>query len=143
MAPKQQKNITPKTPGPLARKTRQGAENVFRAVWPYLAAFVLAIIVAVATGQSWVLALVLGAAGCHAVLRLHEAGSWHRRGGKAAARKRRKYQGPASRREIRAKLSLSAVRRRAHITRPATGRPHKLPAEELGVLLGTTVRRTR
>jgi hypothetical protein len=131
----------PKAPGPLARKTRQLAENAFRALWPYLAALAVAVLLSAAAGEGWILVLVLGAAGWHGVLRLHEGYGWHRRGGRAAARARRKYQGPASRREIQSTLSLRAIRRRAHITRPGTGSPQRLPAPELGVLIGTTVRR--
>lgn len=116
---------------------------MLRAVAPYLAAFALAAVIDAITGWGFPLELVLGATLWHMLLRLHEAYGWHRRGGKTAARKRRKYQGPASWSEKRAKLSLHAIRKRAHITRPATEKPHRLPADQLGVLIGTTVRRSR
>ena len=47
-----------------------------------------------------ILGVGLGAAAMHAGLRLHEEHGWHRSGGKAAARKRRKYQGWATRADI-------------------------------------------
>jgi hypothetical protein len=137
------KAAKPKTPGPVAKKAAQMGENAARTLAPYLVALVLAVITAFVTGESWVLTLVLGAAGWHGVLRLHEGYGWHRRGGRAAARKRRQYQGPASRAEIQHRLSARAIRRRAHITRPATDAPRTLPVDELGVLIGETVRRSR
>lgn len=133
----------PKPPGPLARKTRQLAGNAARALAPYLAALAVAAILSVVTGEGWILVLIFGAAGWHGALRLHEGYGWHRQGGRAAARKRRKYQGPASRAELQDTLSLRAVRKRAHITRPATESPRGLSPGELGVLIGTTVRRSR
>ena len=45
--------------------------------------------------------------------RLHKARRRYRTGGKAAARQRAKYQGPATKREIRAKLSPRAIRKHA------------------------------
>jgi hypothetical protein len=142
-APWKKAPAAPKAPGLVARKSRQAAEHALRAFWPYLAAFASAALLSIVTGEGWLLILVLGAIGWHGVLRLHEGYGWHRRGGRAAARKRRKYQGPASRREIEATLSLRAIRKRAHVTRPATERPRQLPPSELGVLIGQTVRRSR
>jgi hypothetical protein len=133
----------PKTPGPIAQKTSQAAGDLFRVTWPYAASLLTAVVLAVITGQSWLLLLTCGAVLGIAGLKLHEGWGWHRKGGKAAARARRKYQGHASRREIAGRLSARAIRRRAHVTRPGTDRPRQLPANELGILIGTTVRRTR
>ena len=68
---------------------------------------------------------------------LYEAAHVRRHGGKRAARKRRKYQGPASAREIHARLSVQAARRRAKVTRPSLGgHTRRLPVTEAGVVIG-------
>jgi hypothetical protein len=86
-------------------------------------------------------ALVLGAALGHAGIRLHEAHGWHRGGGKAAARQRRRYQGHATMAELHRKLGLAAARRNAAIMRPSLGgRTRTLPPGEAGVLIGTARR---
>ena len=54
----------------------------------------------------------------HGAIRLSEHYGWHRSGGKAAMRRRRRFQGTATRREIRAKLSPAAARRKAAILHP-------------------------
>jgi hypothetical protein len=133
----------PKTPGPLAAKTSKAVEDLFHVTWLYATSLVVAAILTFVIGRSWPLVLTLGAVLGVAGLKLHEAWGWHRKGGKAAARRRRSYQGPASRREIAGRLSAHAIRKRAHVTRPGTDNPHRLPAGELGVLIGTTVRRSR
>lgn len=61
---------------------------------------------------------VAAAAVTHAVIRLHEARGWHRSGGKAAMRQRRRRQGMATRRELAQSLSPAAVRKRAPVTCP-------------------------
>lgn len=132
-----------KTPGPMAAATSKAVEDLFHVIWPYAVPLCLAVIATFAVGQTWPLLLTLGAVLGIAGLRLHEGYGWHRRGGKAAARKRRKYQGHASRREIAARLSARSIRKRAHVTRPGTDNPRRLPPDELGVLIGTTVRRSR
>ena len=74
---------------------------------------------------------------------LYEAAHVRRHGGKRAARKRRKFQGPASAREIHRKLSVQAARRRAKVTRPACGgHTRRLPLTEAGVVVGTAWKRT-
>ena len=58
-------------------------------------------------------------------------------GGAAAVRRRRKFQGEASRSEIRGHMSLAAARERAKVTRPcAGGSTRGLPPAEAGVVLG-------
>lgn len=132
-----------KAPGPMAQKASEAAGDLFQVIWPYAASLLTAVVLALITGQSWLLLLTCGAVLGIAGLKLHEGWGWHRKGGKAAARARRKYQGHASRHEIAGRLSARAIRRRAHVTRPGTDRARQLPASELGVLIGTTVRRTR
>ena len=55
-----------------------------------------------------------------------------RSGGKAAARRRRKFQGHATMPEVREKLSVGAARRRAKVSRPSlagpVASPHLRPA---------------
>jgi type IV secretion system protein VirD4 len=65
-----------------------------------------------------------------------------RSGGKAAARRRKKYQGTASASEVHGKLSVRAARKRAKITRPSLA--GRIPAAEAGIVLGRggTPRRT-
>ena len=68
---------------------------------------------------------------------------FRRNGGKAAERRRRKYQGTASAREVHAKLSVPAARKRAKVTRPSLAGT-RIPAGEAGIVLGKggTPRRT-
>jgi hypothetical protein len=139
-APKARK---PKAPGPVAQKLTQLGQNAIHLAWPYAASLGAALLFAAVTGQGWIALMTLGGVISVAGLRLHEGFGWHRKGGRAAARKRRKYQGPASRREIQARLSYRAIQKRAHVTRPAMENPRKLPPEELGVLIGESVRRQR
>jgi type IV secretion system protein VirD4 len=64
---------------------------------------------------------------------------FHRRsGGKRAARARRKFQGTATSRELSEKLSLTAARKRAKVTRPSyNGHTRRLSPAEAGVAIGT------
>jgi type IV secretion system protein VirD4 len=57
-----------------------------------------------------------------------------RSGGKAAARRRKKYQGTASASEVHGKLSVHAARRRAKVTRPSLA--GRIPASEAGIVIG-------
>lgn len=135
------KTVAPKAKAP--GKAIEFAEKAFHVAWPYAGTALAGVFIGAVTGRSWPALLTLGAVLGIAVMKLHEAWGWHRKGGKAAARARRKYQGHASRREVAVKLSARTIRKRAHITRPGTDNPRQLPADELGVLIGTTVRRPR
>lgn len=74
----------------------------------------------------------------------YEALRERRAGGKAAARRRRKYQGTASAREVHGKLSVTAARRRAKVTRPSlNGETRRLPAAGAGVVIGRAGRPRR
>lgn len=108
----------PKPPGRVALALRRKRNHAARAALPYAAALTVAAIAGVVLHALWPPALAAGAAGWHAVLRLHEAHVWRRSGGKAAMRRRRKYQGTATRREIRAFLSPRAAIRKAAVTCP-------------------------
>lgn len=57
-----------------------------------------------------------------------------RSGGKAAERRRRKYQGTASAAEVHAKLSVRAARKRAKVTRPSLR--GRIPVAEAGIVIG-------
>jgi len=102
-------------PGNAARST---ARRAARAAWPYAA--VLAASLPVSAVTDWRCAPAFAAGGVTASIgrRLHEAHGWHRAGGKAAMRRRRKFQGTAGWREISEKLSPRAARRHAARTCP-------------------------
>jgi type IV secretion system protein VirD4 len=57
-----------------------------------------------------------------------------RTGGKAAERRRRKYQGTASASEVHGKLSVRAARKRAKVTRPSLR--GRIPVAEAGIVIG-------
>ena len=84
----------------------------------YLAALIAVLIPALMLRS--VLLAVLGILGvlAFAVFRLRQAHRQRRAGGKAAMRRRAKFQGPATKREIRKKLSPRSVRRHAARTCP-------------------------
>lgn len=137
------KDKTSKPPGRIKRAIRRKKAGVFKAVRPALvslaAVAVLALALMGAEPSLLPLALlplgaVLGVAGD----RYREHRGWHRRGGKAAMRKRRRYQGHATWPELHRKLSLTAVRRNARTMRPSFGgRTRTLPPAEAGILIGT------
>lgn len=81
--------------------------------------------------------LVVGACGAHGVGRVWDGYAWHVRGGRAAAKRRRKYQGEATPSEVRAKLSPNAAAQK--MKRLAPG----LPADKAHLPIGTTVHRPR
>ena len=112
------KATPPKPPGRLSLAARRRQEHMARAVAPYVAGLAAAAGGDLALHQPILLGLGAGAAAMHAVIRLHEEHGWHRGGGKAAMRKRRKYQGTATRRELRRNLSPAAVARRAAVVTP-------------------------
>lgn len=88
-------------PGKLKRAVRRKGLRMVRETAPYAASIALAATGAAILRQPDVLMLGLGGAGSVAAVRLHEAFGHHRQGGKAAMRERRKYQGWASRKDIR------------------------------------------
>jgi hypothetical protein len=143
----------PKTevpPGRVRAAIRRKRARVAKATAPYVlaygAALVLVMIASLLLGVTPLpgMFFVLGAALAHAVIRLHEASGWHRDGGKAAQRKRRRFQGPATMRELHRRLGLRAARRNAAIMRPSLGgRTRRLPPEEAGVFIGTARRSVR
>lgn len=98
-----------------------------------------AMLAGLAAGSPQLTYAALGGAAVHAGIRLQEARNWHRRGGKAAARKRRRHQGHASRREMNRKVSLAAARRSTAVMRPSLGgRTRGLPARDAGVFIGSS-----
>ena len=127
----------PRKIGRIERAIRHKAAMAARAARSYL--ITTAVVLA---ASMWLHSLPLPCAGASAVataaaIRLHEAYGWHFRGGKAAARKRRRYQGTATAREIQGALSLRAHRKRSRVTRPSLAGVRGLPATEVGVLIGT------
>lgn len=126
-------------PAPRRQPSRleRAIGRAVRGAAPYGTALAAAVITGLMFHQGWLPLVTLGAAGMHAAIRLHEAHGWHRRGGKAAMRRRRRFQGTATSAELRRTLSLPAVRRRARITRPSLTGTLRPPATDTGVLIGT------
>jgi type IV secretion system protein VirD4 len=115
----------PNPPGRLSLTVKRRRDAVAKAAAPYVLTYggaLAAAGVADAAGHVPPLAplpvAVAAAALTHAGMRLWENHGWHRSGGKAAMRKRRKYQGTATRRELARNLSPAAVAKRAAITCP-------------------------
>lgn len=79
--------------------------------------------------------LVVGACALHGGQRVIEGYTWHRRGGSAAMRRRRKYQGEANPLEVRRALSPQAARRKMARLAPA------LDPARAAVSLGVTAHR--
>ena len=114
---------TASQPGPVTRAARRKQAAAQRAAAPYMRALaavgLLALILTIAArGALWLALIPLGGVLGIAADRFREHLGWHRKGGKAAMRKRRKYQGTATRGEIRRALSPAAVTRRAAVTCP-------------------------
>ena len=107
-----------KPPGRVRRAVQRKRARVAREAWPYAAGFAAAAASAVVLRQPDPGILVSGVTAGIAGVRLQEAYGWHRSGGKGAIRRRRRYQGTATRRELRRKLSPEAVRKRAAVTCP-------------------------
>ena len=108
----------PKPPGRLSLAAKRKQEHLARTVLPYAGALAASAGADLILHQPVLLGLGAGAAAMHAGIRLHEARGWRRGGGKAAMRKRRRYQGTATRRELCRNLSPAAVARRAAVTSP-------------------------
>ena len=104
-------------PGSVSRKRAA----VMRAARPYVAsltavAVAVLVLAVMESALLWVTLVPFGGVLAIGGDRLPEHLGWHRKGGSAAARKRRRYQGMASRREIRAKLSPSAAAKKTAVT---------------------------
>jgi type IV secretion system protein VirD4 len=77
--------------------------------------------------------LVVGACLSHGAMRVTEGLAWHRKGGRAAQRRRDKYQGEAGPFEIRTSLSPAAAVKKMARLAPS------LPAAQAAVRIGATV----
>jgi len=112
----------PATPARRLSRPRRAAHRALRAAVTAAAPYAGAVAVSAAAGAVLrspdLPLLVAGAVAGIAGTRFHEAYGWHRAGGRAAMRARRRYQGTATRREIRRHLSAAAARRRAAVTSP-------------------------
>ncbi len=141
--PKRSARQAPRPPGLVGRAVRRKRAAVCRAARPYLAGLatvaVPAVFLAVAApGWLWLALLPAGAVLGLAADRFREHRGWHRCGGKAAARRRRRWQGHATWPELHRKHSLAAARRNAKAMRPSFGgRTRRLPPAEAGILIGT------
>ena len=110
-------------PTRLGRAVRMKATRTARAAVPYAVIYGSAAIGAEATGHPALAWYAAGAATVHTTIRLHEAYGWHRSGGKAAQRRRARYQGEATAREISRHLSPAAARKKSRhlVPRPGPG----------------------
>jgi type IV secretion system protein VirD4 len=116
--PRAESDKSKKRPGRFGRAARRLAARLARSAAPYGAGYGTVILAALAArhpGLAWAAA---GGFAVHAVIRLHEAYGWRRSGGKAAQRRRRKYQGMASPREISRYLSPAAARKKSRTLFP-------------------------
>ena len=112
------KAAPPKPPGRVSLAAKRRQEHMARAVAPYVAGLAVTAVAALVLRLPGLLWFAAGGVIVHVAIRLHEAHGWHRGGGKAAMRKRRKYQGTATRRELRRNLSPAAARKRAAVVSP-------------------------
>jgi hypothetical protein len=95
MSPKPRKT-DPKPPGWFRRRIAPKVKAARRIALPYAAWLVPFTVAAVVLSAWWPLIFALGGITHLAGDRLRLHYGWHRRGGKAAARKRRAYQGEAT-----------------------------------------------
>lgn len=122
----------------LARSLAAAGRGITASGGSYAVAAGAGLGVCAVTGLNPVLDLmVVGACGYHATQRLWDGWSWHMKGGRAAQRRRRKYQGEATPLEVRATLSPAFAARR--MKRLAPG----LPAAQSYLSLGYTVHKPR
>jgi type IV secretion system protein VirD4 len=91
----------PRVQGRISRAIARKRVVVLRTGAPYAAGFGSPALAGVVLDKPLVTGLALGAAAATAGIRLHEAHGWHRSGGKAAIRRRRRYQGWATSGDIR------------------------------------------
>lgn len=108
----------PKPPGRVTLAFRRRREHATRTALPYLAGLTAALAAALAMRQPGMLWLAAGATAASAVHRVHAAHGWRRAGGSAAQRRRRKYQGTATSRDISRSLSPRAATRHAAVACP-------------------------
>lgn len=132
-APEPQRRVR-KPPGRVRRAADRKATRTMREGAPYAVSLAAAAAAAAVLHQPDIAVLGLGGVGGVAGVRLHEARGWHRSGGKAAMRGRRRYQGLATRKELRANLSPAVVARDASVTCPGID-PSRVPVG-LGRALG-------
>jgi hypothetical protein len=133
-------------PSRLGRFARRRVANFARRHRRGIALAVLALIAgavaSVALRSPW--PLIAAAGGLAAVLADRAIEHWahvHRRGGRIAARHRRRYQGMARSHELWTAVSLAAVRRRcAHLRPSLGGRVRRLAPDQAGIALGEIVR---
>jgi type IV secretion system protein VirD4 len=108
----------PKPPGRATLAFRRKREQATRTALPYAAGLTVTLAADLALHQPGLLWLGGGAVAASAAHRVVEAHGWYRAGGNAAARKRRKFQGTATRGDIRRALSPQAAARHAAVACP-------------------------
>jgi type IV secretion system protein VirD4 len=126
----------PKRKGRIARRREKAIGAAAKATYkPALILSAATVLQAAHTGPwGW---LALGSVATFYGREGYDAIRERRSGGKAAARRRRRFQGTATASEIRGSLSLRAARKQAKVTRPSLAGTRGLPAAEYGVAIGT------
>jgi hypothetical protein len=133
----------PKRKGRIARRAEKATAAAARATYkPALVLSAAAVLQAAHLGPwGW---LALGSVATWYGREGADAMRVRRSGGKVAARRRRRFQGFATGRELKRNLSAAAVRRDAKVTRPSFGgRTRGLPAADCGIQLCTAGKRSR
>ncbi len=132
----------PRKPSRLATFLANFARRHRRGVAVAALALIVSAVVPVKLASPWLLVAAVG--GLAAVLADRAIEHWahvYRRGGRIAARHRRRYQGMARSADLWMAVSLAAVRRRcAHLRPSLGGRVRRLPPDQAGIALGQIVR---
>jgi type IV secretory pathway TraG/TraD family ATPase VirD4 len=108
----------PKPPGKATLAFRRWRAQATRVTLPYAAGLTVSLAAALAAHQPGLLWLAGGITAASAAHRAYDARGWHRKGGTAAARRRSKYQGAATRKDISQALSPRAAARHAAMACP-------------------------
>jgi type IV secretion system protein VirD4 len=127
---------TPKPPSKARQASDDKVQKAAKAMLPYAAGLGASVAAAAVTRDPGVAFYGAGVVSGVGGLRGWDAIEWHRAGGKAAARRRRKFQGTATTAEIHRTLSERAARRRARTVRPSLEGRTLLPRAETGIEIG-------
>jgi type IV secretory pathway TraG/TraD family ATPase VirD4 len=127
----------PKPPGKATLAFRRKRAQATRVTLPYAAGLTASLAADLAAHQPGLLWLAGGITAASAAHRAYDAHGWHRKGGTAAARRRSRYQGTATRKDIRQALSPKAAARHAAMACPG------LHPDYAPVVIGRAVKPSR
>lgn len=108
----------PKPPGKVTLALRRKRAQAARVALPYAAGLSASLAADLAAHQPGLLWLAGGVTAASAAHRAYDAHGWYRKGGTAAAKRRSKYQGTATRKDIRQALSPQAAAKHAAMACP-------------------------